>query len=241
MRKLLFLLLFSLSFAAHCEPDNVSAGELALLPDYCRAKGWGERYGYANGPSASQTAYWLSRLGPSWKGLHHYCWGLVNVRRAQAAGVPASVRKHLVATALDDYEYVLRNSTSDFVLLPEIYLRVAEAHTILNNQVAANAAYRRSRELKPDYWPAYLQDAQLLVKLGLNTEAKRLLAEGLSQVPGNRQMQDLYRKLGGDPKAIVPMAAASAPDTAASMPPDEVRQPSSSPSDAAPAASTPSQ
>lgn len=241
MRKLLLLFLLGLSAAAHSEPENVSAGELALLPDYCRAKGWGERYGYVNGPTASQSAYWLSRLGPSWKGLHHYCWGLVNVRRALAAGVPPRVRSHLLATALNDYEYTLQNSTPDFVLLPEIYLRVAEAHALLNNQVAANAAYRRARSIKPDYWPAYLQDAQLLVKLGLNTEAKRLLAEGLSRVPGNRQMQDLYRKLGGDPKAIVPMAAASAPDAAASMPPGEVRQPPSVPSDAAPAASNPSQ
>lgn len=206
-RPITSLALLTTTLCVHADPENVTPMEIAVLPPYCAAKPW------PNQPADPAKAnYWHGLLGESWKGLHHYCWALVHVRRAQTPGTAATQRNYFMKVALQDYYYVIANSTPNFVLLPEIWLRIGEAHALVLDPGRAIEAYDQSRRHKVDYWPAYVQGAELLLKVGQKPQAKRWAADGLSVMPDNPQLIELYRKLGGDPATIVPRRPASGPE-----------------------------
>jgi hypothetical protein len=100
--------------------------------------------------------------GRSWDGLHHCCWALVHVQRATVGTMPAQQRAHAIDVAIADCEHTTRHSTRDFVLLPEIDLRMGVA-LALNGRVAnALGAFRslapsspttgRRTCAKPSFW-----------------------------------------------------------------------------------------
>jgi tetratricopeptide (TPR) repeat protein len=190
---------------ARAEPANVSAGEIALLPEYCRAKVW------ANVPVAPElNLQWLARLGPSWHGLHHYCWGLVNVHRAKSQTRDPAMRSHLYKVAIADYIYTIENSTPDFVLLPEIHMRVGEAYQADRQYARAIDAYGTSVRLKPDYWPAYLRMAETYQLANLPDRAREAIAEGLRQAPDAEALKQRAKELARGPKPPArPASAAS--------------------------------
>jgi len=197
--------------SASAAPENITDGELALTPKYCQDV-QGIRYGDAFFNKSPRADYWVGMMGKSFWALHHYCWALINLRRSQAAGVTAQVRRGLIENVVADCFYVIKNSTPDFILLPEIYTRIGDAEMMLSNPGAAYEAYTMSRKIKPDYWPPYARWAEVLVKINQKAEAKALLAEGLRNVPDAKPLIDQYRALGGDPKQIVPIVKAPKPD-----------------------------
>ncbi len=161
-------------------------------------------------------------MGQSFWALHHYCWGLIHVRRALQPGVLPAQRTGMITAAIGDYGYVIQHSPRSFILAPEIFLRIGEAHLLLGRTGSAADAFRTARELKPDYWPAYTRWIDALLKSNQKAEAKALAAEGLRYSPGAKELVARYQKLGGDPSTIVPVVAAvaaSAPGTDASAAP----------------------
>ena len=197
-------------------PPNVTQGELDQLPPYCpHTMG----FGYAmSGPNTSPKAsYWVAILGSDhWK-LHHYCWALVNIRRYENRTLPPQVRKHLLTVAVSDIDWTIKNSTRELVLLPEIYTRLGEVHLLLTDVGAAYDAFLHARQIKPDYWPAYTNWANALIKSGMKADAKKLVEQGLMHAPDSKILQDQFRSLGGDPAsikvAIKPTPSASDPQS----------------------------
>lgn len=208
-------------------PEDITPGEIARLPAYCPLTQVFTRDDprAANVDSPARRLY--MQLGPSYLALHHYCWGLVHINRAKEAGVSAYARRAMYNFALNEYKFVLKNSTPDFVLLPEIYLRVGEAYVELEAYGSALEAFTRSRELKPDYWPPYVRWAEVLRRLGKKAEALAHLEEGLRLMPTERALIDAYTRTGGNavqltktlqsaPAPRPAAGAASAPAVAAS-------------------------
>ncbi|WP_144290105.1 hypothetical protein [Ideonella sp. A 288] len=193
-------------------PENITDGELALLPPYCQDV-QAIRYGNASYNPSPRAPHWVSVMGEAFWALHHYCWGLIHVRRSQAPGVAPVARAGMLTSAVNDYFYVIQNAPRNFVLAPEIFLRIGEARLMLGQLGGAQEAFRTARELKPDYWPAYTRWIDVLVKNHQKAEAKVLAAEGLRFAPGSKELVDRFRKLGGDPTTIIPVQlAASAAD-----------------------------
>jgi tetratricopeptide (TPR) repeat protein len=211
MRRELVLVALAASAAlAVAKPDNVTDGELALTPPYCPDT-MGFKYGDAYYNTSPRAGHWVGLMGKNFWSLHHYCWAMINLRRAQMAGVPPMTRKGLLENVVSDCIYVVKNTAPDFVLLPEIHTRIGETQLLLNNTGAAYDSFAQARALKPDYWPAYLRWAEVLVKINQKGEAKKLIAEGLRHAPDAKPLIDEYRLLGGDPTSIRPISKETKP------------------------------
>jgi tetratricopeptide (TPR) repeat protein len=209
LRKI--FLLAGLGFGAHnvaSAIENITAGELALTPAFCQdvqtMNGWSKTR-----PSP-RTAHWIGLMGDSFWAMHHFCWAMVGLYRAQMPGLSPMTRSWLIKNAIDDYRFVVNNSTPDFVLLPEVYTRMGDAQLLLGDVGSAFESFARARALKPDYWPPYLRWADLLVKSNKKTEARDVIAEGLRYSPNAQPLLDKYVALGGNLQNVRHAAAAPA-------------------------------
>ena len=198
-------LLFAATWAAANKPANVTDGEVALLPAYCPDT-MGFKYGDQYFNTSPKAAYWVSLMGQGFWAVHHYCWGLANLRRAKSISTRSPLRVGTLEGVRADFVYVFENTKPSFVLLPEIYTRMGEVELLLGNFGGAQEAYGRARQLKPDYWPAYSEWAEFMIKANQKAGAKQLIETGLSFAPDSRTLADLYRSLGGNPASVIPVA-----------------------------------
>ena len=206
-----------LGATAQAAPENITRGEMAIIPEYCKdAQTFGWQQGFKESP---RSPYWVSLMGRSFWDIHHYCWAVLSVHRSRAAGITPQHRDHLHRTAIDDYRYIVNAAKPDMVLLPDIYYHIAESHAFLKEFGAAVDNYNRSREIKPDYWPPYVGHAKILEKAGLTAQAKKVLEEGLRLMPTERALQTPFVRLGGRLADIVP-APTPAPTPAEPSPPE---------------------
>lgn len=211
--------------AVHAEPENITWGELALTHPICYHVGAIPLTGWSRiGRESPQSAHWNGLIGGEdmlWH-MHHYCWALIHLRRAQAGNLPPHQRRYLIGVAIADFIYVVRQAQrlrqpSSFLLLPEILYRIGDAHLLVGETAQAIAAFEQSREVKPDYWPPYVAQAQLLEKVRMRKDALRLLERGLQIMPGEPNISAAFARLGGNPTSVRPLrpAALSATPTAA--------------------------
>jgi tetratricopeptide (TPR) repeat protein len=197
------------------EPKHITAGELALTPPFCQdvqtINGWSQ-----HGRESPRSPYWISKMGKTFWGMHHYCWALVNIQRSSAPGQSPEDRAFKIHSAIADYYYIVEIAPPDFVLLPEVFYLIGEAHVMVNEYAQATEAYQKARRIKADYWPPYEGQAKVLDKVGLKAEALAVLEDGLRIMPGEVRLLSLYARLGGSPvKLPPPMPMASAPVSAA--------------------------
>lgn len=190
-------------------PTNISKSEMALIPAYCRDAqtfGYGDAY-YNTSPNAPK---WVAMMGKGFWAIHHYCWALINLTRAERPSTPPVIRKGLREGAIGDMNYVLEHTTPDFILLPEIYTKIGEVQLLLKNPAAARDAYSKASALKPDYWPAYSQWAEYLESAGNKAQARAVVEDGLAHAPSSQTLRRMYAELGGDPASIRPQGSATA-------------------------------
>lgn len=179
-----FALLLTIPSGASAQVENITRGELALLPEVCMdvqaipLTGWSQHY-----RESPRSGYWVSRLGKAFWGMHHYCWALLHLQRAKQIGMPPQHKAHMIRTAIADFIYVIQNSDAKFVLMPELYYRIGMAHVQLQEPVNAMEAFEQSKAAKNDYWPAYVGLADVQASIGRRAEAIAILDEGLKLLP----------------------------------------------------------
>ena len=190
-------------------PKNITEGELALAPSYCQdVQGikWGDQYSN----TSPRAAHWVALMGKTFWAMHHYCWALIHIQRSSAAGLSPQVRQRMIQEAIGDYDYVIQNATPNFVLLPEIYLRIGEAQVLANNPAAAMDAFATARKIKADYWPAYVRGAEVFERLGMKAKAKSLLENGLQRMPDEPALRSAFERMGGKLSEVHPLVSAPA-------------------------------
>jgi tetratricopeptide (TPR) repeat protein len=185
------------------KPTNVTDAEMALLPKYCPDT-FGFKYGDAYTNTSPNAPKWVAMMGKNFWAMHHYCWALINLGRAQKPSMPPGTRDTTRQYAIDDLQYVIENTTPDFILLPEIYTKIGEVQIDLKRPMDARDSFARARSLKPDYWPPYFQWGQYLLQAGLKKDAREVVEEGLSYAPQSRALRSLLVELGGDPAKVQP-------------------------------------
>lgn len=94
--------------------------EIAALPLYCQAR---------LSRNEAQLAHWHRTFGRiTVLHLHHYCYGLLHMQRANATTNSAQRRRHF-GSAVKQFDYVLRHWGPDTPLYQEVQAnrRVAQA------------------------------------------------------------------------------------------------------------------
>lgn len=177
------------------EAGNISAAERSLLPEYC-----GATQTFARGANMFEAPddlqrKWLGIIGPTLIHMHHYCWALVYIQRSRSPLIGDSQRRALLGRAIGDCMYVVDRAPKGFVLLPEILLRVGQANLTLGKIVEALDFFDRSRNAKPDYWPPYLEIADVNLSIGRRDRAKEVLREGLRLMPDEPRLKEALVKV----------------------------------------------
>lgn len=168
-----------------------SALEWARLPEYCAHT---QAY-HKDGPGYQN---WIDRLGFGFSAMHHYCWALIKAHRAEVPGTPKHVRDALLASAIDECSYVLRHTTSDFVLRPEVYLRSGQYAAALEDHARAIEFFEMSIKSKVNYWPPYLEIANVNLSIRRRQHAIDALQRGLSVMPGQEQLTAALSRIQKD-------------------------------------------
>ena len=103
-------------------PHMPTASEIALMPDYCQAK---------MGPNAELREQWNKRMGPDkFMHLHHYCHGLKQMNRYKLT-FEKEQRRYILQTAMNEFDYVLRNWPDGFDLKTEAKTKKMQAENLL--------------------------------------------------------------------------------------------------------------
>jgi tetratricopeptide (TPR) repeat protein len=205
----LLMLLCSWGARADNNPTNITPGEVALLPEYCKdAQGFG--YGDASFNTSPRAGYWLGLMGKTFWAVHHQCWALIREHRSRAAGLSRQERDGHIRGAVGDYMYVINYAEPEFILLPELYTQVGEAHLLLGDVGAAFDAFTAARKRKPDYWPPYVAWARVLMKSGKRQEALAHVESVMRLVPGDPELKRQYNLLKSGPASDARAAKTSA-------------------------------
>jgi tetratricopeptide (TPR) repeat protein len=214
MRERLLLILaasmLTLTSAARADkPAHITETEMALLPAYCPDTQT-FKYGGEGSNESPNAQKWVALMGRPFWTMHHYCWALLNLARAQKPTMAPNIRDATRDGAIGDMMFVIENSPPDFIMLPEIYTKIGEVQLLLKRPAQARDSFAKARTLKPDYWPPYFHWGEYLRQNGQTAQARELVAEGLSYSPDAKVLQRLLITLGGDP-ASIPRRSASPP------------------------------
>ena len=167
---------------------------MPLLPPYCKYTQLYNRIA-PGGDNASRRNYWSRLLGPeNFFHLHHYCWALEDIARANFFARNAVDRRYKLEASLTSFEYVIARVKPDFVLLPEILTKQGETLLKLGKSEGVTPLIR-AIELKPDYWPPYAVLSDYFQRLGDLRSAREWLEKGIPVVTDTKPLVVRLKKL----------------------------------------------
>ncbi len=204
VRKWLVASLLALSGAAtHAQPaipgypNNVLAydpREVGRLPSYCKyTQSFRERV--PGGDNPAQIAQWLAVMGDVFNHMHHYCWGLMKLNRALHLARGKHARDFFFNDAITEIDYVLNRSSEDFVLRPELLTKKGQSLIMLGRGPLAVIELERAIELKPDYWPPYVQLADYYSQIGDTAKAREMIERALGFAPESKTLRSKLDEL----------------------------------------------
>ena len=179
--------LVSLASAANASVQaKYSQEELRALPRVCLAQQFIARDLYEKVVSEDEKDMWARRLGPSYSSFHHFCWGLIDMRRASA---DRTTQKFHYRRAIDNFDYVINytlRTDISFPMFPEVLLRKGMALQFLEKHAEAAAEFNNAIRAKPDYTPAYAALVDLYIDIEDFAEARSILDKGLRAAPQSK-------------------------------------------------------
>lgn len=169
-------------------------GELARLPEYCQ---------YMMGMPGRETPqgrYYVSMLGKALDDIHHYCRGLRDIMFARTFALSPVHKQGLWDRAAGEVRYIIKTNPDTPVIMPEVHYRYGEIMLELGRLEEAQAAFEKSRALKPDYWPAYTMRADFLIRTKQPDQARAVIEQGLKHAPDSAELQQRISRLSPAPK-----------------------------------------
>lgn len=186
--------------ARAAKPDEITAGEMTLLPSFCEHTMGFQYSGPGSGRMSPQADHWVARMGPSFWDIHHYCWALIKMRRGLRPGTLPAMRVNIVKDVVAEYDYVLGRANGEFPMRAEVLLRRGEALMAIDDFTDALASLEAAVRAKPSFWPASMRLAEFHVKYGKRAEALEALNQGLEHSPGQPALLAMQKKLQASPK-----------------------------------------
>jgi len=138
-------------------------------------------------------------MGNIWIHMHHYCYGLMYLHRANVLARDPVVRGYNYNFALNEFDYVLERAPEDFVLLPEVLTMKGEVFMHQGKSGPALEQFERAINLKPDYWAPYAYMSDQFVSSGDIGQARATLEKGIAQAPDAIGLQRRLKDLDADP------------------------------------------
>jgi hypothetical protein len=176
---------------------DFSQDELRSLPRVCLAQT------YINGQlqfpvvPEEERKQWAQKLGEKdYSSYHHYCWALLYIRRANSVSTPTE-KNHNFVQAIENFNYVQRNASVRFPLLPEVNLQKALTLRLMGQDAAAASELMTAIKLKRDYTPAYAALIDIHLDLGNQEAAQSVLQEGLMQAPNSKILTQKKLEIDG--------------------------------------------
>jgi tetratricopeptide (TPR) repeat protein len=126
--------------------------------------------------------------------------------RATTLAGGTQFRNSLLADAIREIEYVVRNTPQDFLLLPEVLLRGGQWSAKLERYPVALEYFEASIQAKQDYWPAYLEIANLNLAIHRREHAIDALKLGLERSPAQPALEAALARIESDRALGVPRA-----------------------------------
>lgn len=159
--------------------------------------------------------------GIGWEHTHHWC-DCVRFRfRAIKTMSRKSAFRHNLNEAIDGCDYVLGHASQGFHARPKVHVDKGRALKMLRDTAGAMREFSKAIELNPREGSAYSEMADLQRELGQQSEALKTVTLGLRHSPGARDLQKLYKELGGQEPFPEPIKeAAPDPLPSATEPPD---------------------
>lgn len=183
-------------------PKRITSQEKALLPPYCKYT-QGGYVGHENPQQPTEGArHWVRVFGGQgitanlWR-MHHYCYALIHMMRGQRTGLSRMEFKEAWSGTIEEIDFTLQFLPEDFVLMPEMLLSRGRALVRLKKAEAALENFRKATELKRDYWPPYLEMAEIYIAANDKGHAIEILQAGLLHVPEAKALTQRLIELGG--------------------------------------------
>jgi tetratricopeptide (TPR) repeat protein len=170
--------------------------EVARLPNYCRYT-QSFRSSVPGGNNQAQIDHWYSVMGETFHAMHHYCWGLMKLNRALYLARSPQIRSFYFGDAILEFDYVLERSSENFALRPEILTKKGQCLIALGRGPVAVPILEHAIELKPDYWPPYVQLSDYYKSSGKIDMAREMLEKAISQAPGVESLKQRLAELDG--------------------------------------------
>lgn len=188
----LIITLFQYTAITHAQVTYTES-DYALLPPYCKPR--------LNMRDTDQATIkrWKSNLGPMWIHIHHYCWGINSLNKAQAMfggdRSQKNQRKRLLQSVIPNMNYVIDRAPPNFVLLPEFHFKKGEALIELERQTEGMQEFYKSIQINPKYSRAYKSISKNYKKNGMNKEALEIIQQGLKHNPKSKSLNRQLKKL----------------------------------------------
>ena len=168
--------------------ETHDAREIALLPSYCKHTLM-FTINVPGGNNPVEIERWYSVMGPTFRHMHHYCWGLMKTNRAILLARNQQDRQFYLQQAIIEYDYVIDRAPENFILMPEFLTKKGENLLRLGRIPQGIAQLQRAIELKPDYWPPYAALSDQFKKTKDLAKAREWLKLGLSASPEASALQ----------------------------------------------------
>jgi tetratricopeptide (TPR) repeat protein len=170
-------------------PDNVEYSfdprEVALLPHYCAYTKVFRNF-VPGGNNKVEIDRWSAVMGSAFNAMHHYCWGLMKTNRALLLARDKKTKTFYLSAAIDDFNFVFRYASRDFVLMPEILTRKGQNLILLGRGANGVTELQRAIEIKPDYWQAYAALSEYYEGTGDVAKARELVEKALTFAPDSK-------------------------------------------------------
>lgn len=173
-------------------PDSVYMAdprEMAMVPPYCMyTQGFRDRVPGGNNPAEIER--WGSLMGhAAFHAMHHYCSGLMETNRAEFLSSTPAERLFYLRHAVVEYDYVIERVPQDFKLLPELLTKKGENLIRLGQARLGVDEFLRAIDLRPDYWPPYVQLSDYYKGIGDLPKAREYLEKALSYSPNVKSLK----------------------------------------------------
>jgi hypothetical protein len=193
-----------LASPANAEGDKLdervpTISELRLLPPYCPdTQIISTQYGRKQSPSEhdAHTKQFVDIYGNDFWHLHHYCFGLTQILRADKS-LTSTERQKKIQGSIHEYDYVIRHVSSNSVILPELHMKKGSSLLRLNRGPEAVIELQKAISMDPALVRAYTELCDYYKESGKKDLALKILEDGLTITPDDKAMLRRYAALGG--------------------------------------------